>query len=365
MFRPFALSALLGMTLFWAKAQQITLPNTSFDLDTPGHSKTPRGWMSCGWSTESPPDILPDGTFQVTMPAFDGVTYLGLVTRDNGTWEAVGTRLSSPIEQDKCYSMKLALAQSDSYYSVSRLTNTPANFISPVRLILWGANGNCGHGEVLAATDVINHFQWKTYTIQFRPQADSYTHLVLEVYYPENALQPTNGNLLVDGISSIDLIEDCEALRQQLEAANTRRFEKATFQLEQVDEKSLKRQGRYLKRHLRETLASIQFYIRRNDTELVDQVFQLEDESEVRAGSPQLYLIQQAMTYYPDERWVVVVNDPNWQVEAAKVSALREAIPEGSTADLEIEAYNDELHRLTDWLVAVPESGLYLRTMKK
>ena len=68
----------------------IQLINPSFE-DMPRHSKAPRAWSDCGFKGESAPDIQPSGIFSVTKPAADGNTYLGLVVRDNDTWESVGS----------------------------------------------------------------------------------------------------------------------------------------------------------------------------------------------------------------------------------------------------------------------------------
>ena len=47
-------------------------------------------WIDCSISGQTSPDIHPgqgDGFFGVTTLPFDGETYLGLVVRDNNTWE--------------------------------------------------------------------------------------------------------------------------------------------------------------------------------------------------------------------------------------------------------------------------------------
>ena len=75
----------------------ICLKNSSFE-GTPKSSTVPDHWHNCGHSQESPPDIQPNGGFNVTQTAYSGQTYIGLVSRNNKTWEAIGQRLSIPLK---------------------------------------------------------------------------------------------------------------------------------------------------------------------------------------------------------------------------------------------------------------------------
>ena len=66
----------------------IKLLNPSFE-DIPRNSRAPMGWTNCGFPAETPPDVHPDpmNQFQVGMTPQNGSTYLGMVVRDNDTWE--------------------------------------------------------------------------------------------------------------------------------------------------------------------------------------------------------------------------------------------------------------------------------------
>ena len=92
--------------VFHSKSQDtIRLDNFSFE-DFPRHSYTPRGWYDCGFPDESPPDIHPQmdgGEFKVNAEPADGRTYIGMVVRDNVTWEAIGQRLNTPLKENQCY----------------------------------------------------------------------------------------------------------------------------------------------------------------------------------------------------------------------------------------------------------------------
>lgn len=82
----------------WTQEGTIQLTNPSFE-DVPRHSRVPRGWYDCGFPGESAPDTQPDPTFQVNKAAADGETYLGLVVRDNDTWESISQKLTRPVEK--------------------------------------------------------------------------------------------------------------------------------------------------------------------------------------------------------------------------------------------------------------------------
>ncbi|MBK8192450.1 MAG: hypothetical protein IPK76_04365 [Lewinellaceae bacterium] len=118
---PFALAAQKEVT--------ITLLNPSFE-DVPKDSETPSGWYDCGKSGESPPDVQP-GSFSVTKAPSHGNTYLGLVVRDNETWEGVAQRLSRPLEKDQCYEFTMDMCRAELYLSTSKVTGKDANYATP------------------------------------------------------------------------------------------------------------------------------------------------------------------------------------------------------------------------------------------
>lgn len=181
--------------------KEIRLNNPSFE-DTPAHSQTPQGWFNCGHLAESPPDVQP-GAFNVTRPPSHGRTYLGLVVRDNETNEAVGQRLSAPLEANRCYEFTLDLCRSEIYFSLSRTTAQPANYSDSVVLRIWGGNGYCQKSELLCKTETITHVQWRPYHFQLRPKYGNYHYLTLEAFYKTPTLFPYNGNILLDNASPI------------------------------------------------------------------------------------------------------------------------------------------------------------------
>lgn len=189
-----------------AQDDRIKLSNGSFE-DMPRHSQPPMGWYNCGMEGESPPDVQP-GAFEVRLRAQDGMTYLGMVTRDNETWEAVGQRLSTPLEGGNCYQFRIYLTYSDEYFSISRTTLKNEFFVKPVTLRIWAGNGYCDKRELLASSDVVSNTTWEEHTFKLKPKRD-YKYIVLEAFYKTPTLFPYNGNLLVDNASDIIKLDRC------------------------------------------------------------------------------------------------------------------------------------------------------------
>ena len=199
-----------ALTIVAGSAQRDTvrLRNPSFE-DTPrrgGDSNNViKDWFDCGsinFRGESPPDIHPNGYWQNNLPASDKRTYLGMVVRDNNTWESVSQRLDTPLEAGKCYSFTIHLSRAPKYVSKSHMTNDDANYTTPVVLRIWGGNGFCDDKELLAESDAVSNSSWQIYVLQFKPKANVRS-ITLEAYYKTPTLYPYNGNVLVDGCSDI------------------------------------------------------------------------------------------------------------------------------------------------------------------
>ncbi len=185
----------------------IFLTNPSFE-DMPRHSKPPRAWEDCGFVGETPPDVQPSGEFGVTRPAYEGKTYLGMVVRDNDTWEAVSQRISRPMRKGQCYEFRLYLARSPMYVSVSRRTDETANYVKPAKVRVYGGFDYCDKQYQLDETVLIENDEWKEYRFKLEPIAN-YTHLIIEAFYQTPTLFPYNGNVLVDMASALVPI-DCD-----------------------------------------------------------------------------------------------------------------------------------------------------------
>jgi len=195
----FALSIPLLFSQTTESPKVITLLNPSFE-DKPQVGKTPESWQNCGFLGETPPDIQPEPTFMVTAKPQHGKTYLGMVVRDNDTWEKVGQKLVSPIAANQCYQFSIYLMRSELYCSRSQLTYGIANYVTPAKLIIWGGNEFCAKAERLMESAVIKNFLWEKHTFTFKTEA-SHQYILFEVFYQTPILLPYNGNILVDNAS--------------------------------------------------------------------------------------------------------------------------------------------------------------------
>lgn len=194
--------SLLGMA--FGQETTIYLTNPSFE-DLPRHSTPPRGWIDCGFQNESAVDVHPSGTFAVVKQPQDGNTYLGMVVRDNDTWERVSQPLSTPMEAGKCYEFSIYLARSETYVSVSKLTEERANFTTPAKLRIYGGFEGCDRKSMLGETNLIIHPRWIQYSFKFEPE-ENFTYITFEAFYKTPTLFPYNGNILLDHASELVMI---------------------------------------------------------------------------------------------------------------------------------------------------------------
>jgi hypothetical protein len=158
-------------------------------------------WQNCGSLGESPPDIHPTNLFGVTWAANHGKYYLGMVTRDNGTWESAGQKLTTPLKADTCYELTVWLMCSPTYQSRSRQTGQPVNYDKPTRLRIWGGNNICDEQELLVTSNPIQNRAWFPYSFVFKPKK-KIKSIRIEAFYTEGSAF-YNGNLLLDNLSDI------------------------------------------------------------------------------------------------------------------------------------------------------------------
>ena len=198
----------------------ITLSNPSFE-DTPraGTNKFIgiKGWVDCGTRefNESPPDIHTenpnDPIFGVTKAAKDGKTYLGMVTRENESWESVSQKLSTPLETGKCYTFSIDLARSETYFSMMQDVTYALDDIQPNQttlsskpavLRIWGGINFCPRNQLLAESKPVINTDWVTYTFEFTPNINTKA-ISLEAFYKTPVLDPYFGHILLDNASEI------------------------------------------------------------------------------------------------------------------------------------------------------------------
>lgn len=204
---------ILGIVIFisiscFSQSDTVRLKNPSFE-DNPKRGGEAMegisGWFDCGkinFSSETPPDIHPNGFWENNLPASDKKTYLGMVVRDNNTYESVSQRLDTMLLAGKCYKFTIHLAKAAKYISRTRTTGEEANYTTPIVLRIWGGSGYCNEKELLGESDPVNNTSWQINAFEFKPKSNIRS-ITFEAYYKTPTFLPYNGNILVDGASDI------------------------------------------------------------------------------------------------------------------------------------------------------------------
>jgi len=166
---------------------QVTVINASFE-DSPSDATVPQGWHACEELTT--PDILP-GYWGVYQEPTDGDTYVGIITRSDGSWESFGQRLSSELLQGTCYETAVDLSHSTIY----------AGHDKPISLQIFLGNNKCDEGQLIYTSPVIKHEDFKTYNIKFNA-TQNYNYIILKAYYKDGSFSH-RGNILIDNLQPI------------------------------------------------------------------------------------------------------------------------------------------------------------------
>ncbi len=181
----FSLLFILATTITLT-AQIITLDNASFEGE-PQDATLPQGWFAVELGTT--PDIMP-GIWGVTKEAADGDTYIGLITREDGSFESIGQRLEAPLKKDLCYSFSLDLARSKTY----------AGYNFPIRLRVYAGTKKGKRNQLLWSSPTVEDEEWETHEVKFTAKKN-FNYIIIEAYFGEGLLFYYNGNILVDGIT--------------------------------------------------------------------------------------------------------------------------------------------------------------------
>ncbi|MEM6395197.1 MAG: hypothetical protein AAF741_02535 [Bacteroidota bacterium] len=163
------------------------LRNPSFEGE-PSDATVPVGWLPSTPSTT--PDILP-GYWGVFQEASEGETYVGLITRPDGSWEAIAQRLPVPLVPTDCYQFAIDLAHSRTY----------SGYNGALKLRVYGGRTKDDRSYLLYESRNIDHLDWRTHVIDIKPER-AFQYLILEAFYSD---RPFNfaGNILLDNITPL------------------------------------------------------------------------------------------------------------------------------------------------------------------
>jgi hypothetical protein len=178
----------------------LTVLNPSFE-GNPAPHVTPPNWDICM------PGVTPDtqpGSWGVTLPAYNGATYIGLVCQTSANWvEGASQTLSSPMVAGTTYNFTLALAT----------TASSQGGIMPgcVELQIWGnmgGNSGCDQTELLWSSgdvfDAAHMDQWVVHNVSFTP-SQAWTNLLFLIHNLGCTDQPY---VMLDNLSPIVPVAD-------------------------------------------------------------------------------------------------------------------------------------------------------------
>lgn len=328
------------------QAGAIFLINPSLE-GRPGSATLPVGWYFCGHPGESPPDLHPAGVFQVKKEPYEGETYVGMVVRDNDTWEAIGLQLPSPLQGGHCYQFRLRAARSENYISVSRSTMNVADFTTPAGLRIWGGDLNCRRRELLAASEAITQHDWQEISFSLRPSQD-HSHLIIEAFYTPDTSAPYNGHVLIDGLFPFIPV-DCETGKMlvSIDAIGVVSLPGETGLSSMVTREGRQvafvHAGRQLEHHL--------FF---------------DENGKLQAANRHLWQIGRALSQFPKQKLLVAVATPNDPFAPILLGQIRRSLEKGglSKKQLRLRAMN-KADSKREWLWKNDEPEILMQLGRK
>jgi len=174
---------------FYTSDCQIVIDNGSFE-GIPADATMPAGWFAGSKGTT--PDILP-GYWGVYNEPEDGESYVGIITRQDGSYECLSQRVPSAMEAELCYSMSLFLAFSDNY----------TGYNTPIKLKIWIGSSKNAKEQLVFTSPTVKSEEWKKFLFEFIPDKDMY-YIMFEAYNDDGDTAH-KGNILIDKVSSIYL----------------------------------------------------------------------------------------------------------------------------------------------------------------
>ena len=166
---------------------QITVINPSFE-DEPSDATTPQGWSP--YDNMTTPDIFP-GFWGVYNEPSHGETYVGIITRENGTFESFGQRLTGTLEAKFCYYSEIDLAHSIIY----------SGYNKAIKLRIYLGSDSSSKDQLIFESPTIDHMNWKTFKFDFYPDKN-YDYIILEAFFKEGVFSH-KGNILIDNLRPI------------------------------------------------------------------------------------------------------------------------------------------------------------------
>jgi len=331
--------------------ESVLFRNPSFE-DIHGMGKVPIGWYYCGSALHTPPDIhhtdFPGASFNVEMPSADGKTYVGMVARADGSVEAIGQHLTSPLQAGQCYTFSFFAACSGRYTSRAPNSMRQVEYDQPLRLSIWGGDENCDTKELLGLSEVVGHPDWKRHVITIHPKSEC-THLIFKALFVPPPVA-YNGNLLLDGLSPVIPV-NCES--KSLDSGwEPLAINVPSFEWVSELKKYLARQGIKIETDRSGYLLAASYFA--------------DAQGYGRQGNLNLWNMVEAMKQYPDYRMLWMVAERNFDKRISLERQLNYALTQtGLPAEqYEILDYKKGKARRGEWLWDKRVNGFLLQIQK-
>jgi len=175
------------------------LRNPSFEYGASAPGILPAKWFSCGDLGNSPPDLhndLRQHFFEIQTDASEGIQFVSLVSRADGTTECIGQKLKKPLLAGETYQLTIHLAQ-DPYFK-ARVKNEaePVPFDKSVVVEVYVKTAS-GEVRLLGDTQAIDHPEWRAYQFEFTPD-EPITEVRISPYFSIQYFESYYGHVLLD-----------------------------------------------------------------------------------------------------------------------------------------------------------------------
>lgn len=164
-------------------------------------------WYSCNFTKYNPQSAKDSMLFNSTSNGFtveegsNNKIYekelVNLVNMSNRAFEGISQKLVKPMEKLKSYKFSFS-ASRDTAYQFNQKDPIVYKKV-PLKLYVFGSDGNCGFGELLSAPFEITNHKWDKYSMLLRG-TKPWTHIVIYAAHEKNdslGLDPSNSYLMI------------------------------------------------------------------------------------------------------------------------------------------------------------------------
>lgn len=162
-----------------------------------------KGWIIPKTINNNHPDVFhafEEFPWRVEQLPYDGVSYTGLVVRDDGSFEVLGQRLKHKLVENKKYRISFYLCTSKKMKSMSpRSRGRQVRFSNPVNL-RFNIGDDYQFSQIIFETGEVSNENWEEYSFEFQPKSDVNYFWIESAPLPDFD-GPYNGNVLIDLIT--------------------------------------------------------------------------------------------------------------------------------------------------------------------